>query len=120
MSKPQANETPHVARHRVAVVVVDPLPVVRTGLALLIDAQPEMELLAQARDADDALHAIARVRRSRMAALMGLALEGAHDASWLIREVRERYPSPMLGGRRERRPHHHQPCALRRRGWIRR
>ncbi len=97
MSKPQANEAPHPARRRVGVVVVDPLPVVRAGLALLIDAQPEMEVVAQADDADDALHAIAQVRRTRIAALIGLALEGEHDGPWLIRSLRERYPSlPIL------------------------
>lgn len=93
MSKPQANEVSAAGQRRVGVAVVDPLPVVRAGLALLIDGQPDMEVVAQAHDADDALRAIARVRRTRIVALIGLGLEGEHDGPWLIRSLRERYPS---------------------------
>jgi DNA-binding NarL/FixJ family response regulator len=72
---------------------VDPLPVVRAGLVLLIDAQPEMDVVVEAGDADEALRAIDRLRRTRLVALIGLALEGERDGPWLIRSLRERYPS---------------------------
>jgi DNA-binding NarL/FixJ family response regulator len=74
------------------VVVVDPLPVVRTGVGMLVAATAGTELLAEAGTADEALRAIARVRRSRVVVLVGLGLDEPHDAWWLIREVRERYP----------------------------
>jgi DNA-binding NarL/FixJ family response regulator len=74
------------------VVLVDALPVVRAGLALLIDEHPGLEVLAVAADAGQALVALERVRRGRLLVLVGLGLVGPHDAAWLIREVRERYP----------------------------
>jgi DNA-binding NarL/FixJ family response regulator len=77
-------------------VLVEPLPVVRAGLALLIDDCDDLEVLAQASDADEAIRAIARIRRSRVVVLAGLALGGEHDAAWLIRTIRERFPTHAL------------------------
>ena len=79
-------------------VVVDPLPVVRAGLALLIEDRPDMEVLAEAGTADDGIAAIQRLRRSRVVVLVGLGLGGDHDAYWLIRTVRERFPSHAILG----------------------
>jgi DNA-binding NarL/FixJ family response regulator len=80
------------------VVLVDSLPVVRAGLRLLIDDRPDMEVLSEAGSADEALDVIARVRRTRVVVLVGLGLEGAHDAYWLIRTVRERFPGHAVLG----------------------
>lgn len=85
-------------RRRLGVVVVDPLPVVRAGLALLIDDRPDMEVLVEAGTADEGLEAIQRVRRSMMVVLVGLGLVGDHDAYWLIRTLRERFPSHAILG----------------------
>ncbi len=74
-------------------VLVDPLPVVRAGMVLLLDDCAEVEVLAEAGGADEGLQAIARVRRSRVVVLIGLGLDGDHDASWLIRTIRERHPA---------------------------
>jgi DNA-binding NarL/FixJ family response regulator len=83
---------------RLGVVVVDPLPVVRAGLSMLIGDRPDLEVLAEAGTADDGLEAIQRLRRSRVVVLVGLGLVGDHDAYWLIRAVRERYPSHAILG----------------------
>jgi DNA-binding NarL/FixJ family response regulator len=80
------------------VVVVDPLPVVRAGLSLLIEDRPDMEVLAEAGSADEGLDAIERLRRSRVVVLVGLGLGGEHDAYWLIRALRERFPSHAILG----------------------
>ena len=80
-------------RRRWGVIVVEPLAVVRAGLALLIDQEPDLEVLASVGDPDEALAAIARSRRARMIALVALGLDGVRDASWLIREIRDRYPT---------------------------
>lgn len=44
------------------VLIVDDHPIVRTGLAALIDAEPDMRVCAQAEDYDGAVAAIARER----------------------------------------------------------
>ena len=94
MSKRQPQVvSPSHARRLLGVVLVEPLPVVRAGLALLVDADPDVEVLAQAGSADEALDAIARSRRSRVVVLVGLGLEGQRDAPWLIRAIRDRYPA---------------------------
>jgi DNA-binding NarL/FixJ family response regulator len=79
-------------RRRLGVILIDPLPVVRAGLGLLVEGRPDMEVLAEAGDADAGVEAIGKVRRSRVVVLVGLGLEGNHDAAWLIRTVRERFP----------------------------
>ena len=81
------------ARRRLGVVIIDPLPVVRAGLGLLIDGSDDLEVLSESGDADAALKSLGRVRRSRIVVLVGLALSGTRDAAWLIRTIRERFPS---------------------------
>jgi DNA-binding NarL/FixJ family response regulator len=83
-------------RRRLGVIVVEPLAVVRAGLQLLIDREPDLEVLAAAGDADEALRAISRSRRSRVIVLVALGLDGEHDAAWLIREVRGRFPTHAI------------------------
>jgi DNA-binding NarL/FixJ family response regulator len=85
-------------RRRLGVVVVDPLPVVRAGLSLLIEDRPDMEVLAEAGTSEEGLEAIQRLRRSRVVVLIGLGLGGEHDAYWLMRTVRERFPSHAILG----------------------
>jgi two-component system, NarL family, nitrate/nitrite response regulator NarL len=93
MSKrPPSEAAPPAVRRRLGVILVDPLPVVRAGLARLIDDRPDMEVLVEAGSAAEGLERIARVRRSRVVILIGLGLDGEHDAGWLIRTVRDRYP----------------------------
>jgi DNA-binding NarL/FixJ family response regulator len=74
------------------VVVVDPFPVVRDGIARVIAEEPDLEVLGQASDGDAALASLARVRRTRVVVLIDIGLDEPSDAAWLIREVRERYP----------------------------
>lgn len=88
----------HAPRRRLGVIVVDPLPVVRAGLGLLIDDRPDMEVLAEAGTADEGIEAIQRVRRSMVVVLVGLGLSGEHDAYWLIRTLRQRYPTHAILG----------------------
>lgn len=80
-------------RRRLGVILIDSLPVVRAGLALLVEERPDMEVLGEAGDADAGLETISKVRRSRVVVLVGVSLDGEHDAAWLIRSVRERFPT---------------------------
>jgi DNA-binding NarL/FixJ family response regulator len=81
-----------VSKQRLGVIVVDPLPVVRAGLALMIDDRPDMDVLAEAGTAEEALEAIRRIRRSHVVVLVSLGLEGEHDSYWLIRTIRGHFP----------------------------
>jgi DNA-binding NarL/FixJ family response regulator len=80
------------------VVVVDPLPVVRAGLSMLIEDRPDMEVLAETGTADEGLEIVSRVRRSRVVVLVGLGLSGDHDGFWLMRTLRERFPAHAILG----------------------
>ena len=75
------------------VLIVDPLPVVRSGLRLLICTKPDLDVVGEAATADEALEALKRlVRRSGVLALVGMNLGGEQDGYWLIREIRRNYP----------------------------
>jgi len=80
------------APRTVGVVIVEVLPVVRAGLAMLIDGHPDMEVLAVAATADQAVEAIEELHGSRVVVLVGLGVSGERDAFWLIRALRERFP----------------------------
>ncbi len=99
-TRPAAERTPapKAPKRRLGVVVVDPLPVVRAGLSMLIEGRPDMEVLAEAGTADEGLDAISRIRRSRVVVLVGLGLDGEHDSYWFIRTVRERFPALSVLG----------------------
>ena len=77
---------------RLGVIVVDPLPVVRSALALMIDDRPDMDVLAEAGTAEEALEALRRIHRSHVGVLVSLGLEGEHDSYWLIRTIRDHFP----------------------------
>src|SRR3989442_7566001 len=96
--KTKAEDGPGAVRRRLSVVVVDPLHVVRAGIGLLIDSQPDMAVVAEASVAKDAVERIKSLPRRRMLALIGLGLEGEHDAYWLIRTLRERFPQLAIVG----------------------
>lgn len=98
MSKRSLSDERPPSRRRLGVILIEPLPVVRAGLALLIEDRPDMEVLAEAGDADEGIEAIQRVRRSRVVVLVGLGLGGEHDAYWLLRTLRERFPAHALLG----------------------
>jgi DNA-binding NarL/FixJ family response regulator len=73
------------------VIVVDPLPVVRAALALMIDDRPDMNVVAQAGTTEEALEALERGPRGHVAVLVGLGLDGDRDSYWLIRAIRDRF-----------------------------
>lgn len=79
---------------RLGVVVADAVHMIRAGLRLLIESQPDMEVLAEAASGDEGIQLVRRLRRrTRVVALIGLGLSGEHDAFWLLRAIRERCPS---------------------------
>ncbi len=97
-NRPGSSDNAPAPKRRLGVIVVDPLPVVRAGLGLLIDDRPDMEVLAEAGSAEEGLEVIQRVRRTRVVVLVGLGLADERDAFWLIRTLRERFPSHAILG----------------------
>lgn len=81
---------PGAFRERRAVIVVDPLPVVRAGLSMLLASRPGFEVVAGVGTAADALAALEGVPSACV--LVGLGLEGPNDAYWLTETIRDRYP----------------------------
>jgi DNA-binding NarL/FixJ family response regulator len=99
MSETPTNETKAArAVRRMGVVIVDPFPVVRAGLASSIEGSPGLEVLAQASSADEAIVVVANVRRSRVVVLVAMGLAGEKDSYWLIRTLRERFPGHAILG----------------------
>jgi DNA-binding NarL/FixJ family response regulator len=99
MDEISLNETKNArAGRRVGVVVVDPFPVVRVGLVSTIDASPGLEVLAQASSADEAVDVVGHLRRTRAVVLVAMGLAGEKDSFWLIRALRERFPSHAILG----------------------
>lgn len=77
------------------VVVVDPLPVVRAGLVLLIQSAPGLDVVGQASSAEEALVALERAPAGSLV-MVGLGLDGPRDACWLIESIRGRFPSCVV------------------------
>jgi DNA-binding NarL/FixJ family response regulator len=81
----------------VNVVVIEPLSVVRSGLRLLICSEPDVGVVCEAANANEALEAIPRlIRRTTVVALVSLNLAGERDGYWLIREIRETFPGVLV------------------------
>jgi DNA-binding NarL/FixJ family response regulator len=99
MSETSPNEAKRArAVRRLGVVVVDPFPVVRVGLVSTIDASPGLEVVAQASSADEAIGVVGHLPRTRVLVLVAMGLAGDKDSFWLIRTLRERFPSHAILG----------------------
>jgi two-component system, NarL family, nitrate/nitrite response regulator NarL len=83
------------AHDRRAVIVVDPLPVVRAGVALLIAQAPEFDVVAEASDAEQALIALASAPAGALVTV-GLGVDGPRNAFWLIETIRSRFSSSVV------------------------
>lgn len=80
------------------VVIVEPFPVVRAGLTWTVSASPDLEVLAEAGSAEQALIAVGGIRGTRVVVLVALGLAGEQDSFWLIRTLRERFPGYAVLG----------------------
>jgi DNA-binding NarL/FixJ family response regulator len=96
MTSRTGSSVPGPRTRRLGVILVEPLPVVRSGLAKLIAEGPGLEIVSETGTAEEALAAVGRVRRNAVVVVVGLNLEGEHDAFWLIRAIRERYPAMVV------------------------
>lgn len=78
-----------------SVIVVDPLPVVRAGLSLLIERRLDLRVLAEAGTSQEALDALEDASPGSVV-IVGLGLDGPHDAYWLIEAISDRFPQVVV------------------------
>jgi DNA-binding NarL/FixJ family response regulator len=83
---------------RVGVVIVEPLAVVRAGLARTIDETEGLRVLGEAGSADAAISLLEGIGGSGVVVLIATGLAGDRDAYWLIRALRERFPGHVILG----------------------
>jgi DNA-binding NarL/FixJ family response regulator len=80
-----------------SVILIEPYDIVRTGLRLVLSGEPDIEVVGEAGQADEALVVLRHLqRRKNVVAVVGLALEGEHDAYWLIRSIRDMFPTMVI------------------------
>lgn len=91
---PSGGRTP--TRHDV--VIVEPFPVVRAGLGLIVEASPGLKVAGTSASAEEAIPLIDRLDRTQLVVLVSMGLAGESDAFWLIRALRERFPGLVILG----------------------
>jgi len=78
----------------VSVILAEAPQLVRAAMSLLVDTQPDMQVVLEGGQADEILAGMARLRtKRRLVAVIGLGVSGEHDAFWLIRSIREKVPT---------------------------
>src|SRR5687768_5243126 len=81
-------------RTPLGIVIAEPLPVVRAGIAALIAKEPHFTVVAETSTADETLEAVRNLKKKAdVLVLVGLGMHGEHDSYWLIRSMREEFPS---------------------------
>ena len=79
------------------VVLVEPLAVVRAGLARLITEQPELALKADVGTAHEALSAVRDLpSKTTLVVVVGMHLQAEQDSFWLIRQIHEMHPTVRI------------------------
>src|SRR6266581_6267608 len=99
MSQPQEPTAPGEAVERpIGVILVNPLAGTLAQMHDLVSSEPDMQVFIDADDGDEALEAMTRLpHRLGVVAMVALGLGGEHDSFWLIRSIREIYPTlPVL------------------------
>lgn len=91
---PNGGSTP--ARHDV--VIVEPFPVVRAGISLIVEASPGLTVAGTSASAEEAIPLIDRLDRTQLVVLVSMGLAGESDAYWLIRALRERFHGLVILG----------------------
>jgi DNA-binding NarL/FixJ family response regulator len=77
----------------IGVLIVEAIGIVRMSLRVLFESLPDVEIVGEAAEADEALEVLARVRnKTGVVVLVGVELGGEHDSFWLIRAIRDRSP----------------------------
>lgn len=75
-----------------AILIVDDHPMIRRGLAALIDGEPDLSACGQAASCQDALRVIAQGKPDL--AIIGLGLEGS-DGLDLVKKIKALHPEVL-------------------------
>ncbi len=78
---------------RIRILIVDDHEVVRLGLRILMEDQPDMEVVAEAGDADQALREVERHRPN--VAIVDIRLPGRNGLE-VCKEIRQNYPDTRV------------------------
>lgn len=76
---------------RIRVMIIDDHPLVRQGIAKVLEKEPDMEVVAESGNANEAINLIARNEPAFIIA--DISLEGEVNGIDLVKAVRERFPS---------------------------
>ena len=83
-----------VGEKPVGVLLADPLPTVVAGLAMAIDAEPDLQVFLNVSSPDEMLSGMKQMRRrTNVVAIISMNFAGHKDCFWLIRRIRESFPS---------------------------
>jgi DNA-binding NarL/FixJ family response regulator len=88
------NPSPNPAAAKKRILVVDDHPIVRQGLALLINREPDLVVCGEAEEASGAMHVLASARPDVL--ILDISLNGP-DGLDLLKNIRTTHPSlPVL------------------------
>ncbi|MGH2892707.1 MAG: response regulator, partial [Solirubrobacteraceae bacterium] len=90
---PDARVTPPGPERQIGVLLVDDHPAVRLGARGLIDSQPDMTVVAQASNADDALQ---QITQAIDVAIVDYHLGQGEDGLWLTTQLKRSETSPRV------------------------
>ena len=81
----------------IRVVIVEPVGIVRASLRMLFAAEPDVQVLGEAEEADGALAVVSELHApTGVVVLLGLEIGSDHDSFWLIRSIRDRAPQLVI------------------------
>jgi DNA-binding NarL/FixJ family response regulator len=80
----------------VAVLIIEPIGIVRASLRMVFDAQSDIEVLGDAGTAVEGMDLVRRSRHAGAVVLVGLEFVGERDSFSLIRAIRTEFPSLTL------------------------
>lgn len=91
------HEENRATREPVGVFLMHRFPVVRAGLALLIQADRRLELVGETGTADETLKGLAaEMPKRNLVVVVGVDAETKEGAFTLIREIRDRFPAASV------------------------
>jgi DNA-binding NarL/FixJ family response regulator len=82
---------------RLGVVIVEPVGVVRAGLQMVFQAEPEFDVCGVADEPQLGLEVVSQARgHANTVVLVGLEFAGERDSFWLIRAIRDSSPQLII------------------------